>query len=77
MPFTVEGAATARTARKPAFSVSYDDGRTWHPAKAVGGKRLDLRHPARAGTVSLRVTLTDKAGNTLKQTVHRAYRTTK
>ncbi|MDH6217677.1 S8 family peptidase [Streptomyces pseudovenezuelae] len=77
VPFTVEGAATARTARKLAFSVSYDDGRTWHPAKAVDGKRLDLRHPAKAGTVSLRVTLTDAAGNTLKQTVHRAYRTVK
>jgi hypothetical protein len=77
VPFTVEGAATARTARKLAFSVSYDDGRTWHPAKAVDGKRLDLRHPARAGAVSLRVTLTDAAGNTLKQTIHRAYRTVK
>jgi subtilisin family serine protease len=77
VPFTVEGAATARTARKLAFSVSYDDGRTWHPAKAVDGKRLDLRHPAKVGTVSLRVTLTDAAGNTLKQTIHRAYRTVK
>lgn len=77
VPFTVEGAATARTARKLAFSVSYDDGRTWHPAKAVDGKRLDLRHPAKAGAVSLRVTLTDAAGNTLKQTIHRAYRTVK
>ncbi|WP_369030161.1 S8 family peptidase [Streptomyces adonidis] len=77
VPFTVEGAATARTARKLAFSVSYDDGRTWHVAKAVDGKRLDLRHPAKAGTVSLRVTLTDKDGNTLKQTINRAYRTIK
>ncbi|WP_459249957.1 hypothetical protein [Streptomyces youssoufiensis] len=77
VPFTVEGAATARTARKLAFSVSYDDGRTWQPAKAVNGKRLDLRHPAKAGTVSLRATLTDAAGNTLKQTIHRAYRIAK
>jgi len=76
VPFTVEGAATARTVRKLAFSVSYDDGRSWHPARAVDGKRLDLRHPDRPGFVSLRVTLTDKAGNTLKQTIHRAYRTT-
>ncbi|MFI1355225.1 S8 family serine peptidase [Streptomyces sp. NPDC020898] len=77
VPFTVEGAATAGTARKLAFSVSYDDGRTWQPAKAVGGKHLDLRHPAKAGAVSLRVTLTDKDGNTLKQTIQRAYRTIK
>ncbi|WP_105971687.1 S8 family peptidase [Streptomyces geranii] len=77
VPFTVEGAATASTARKLAFSVSYDDGRTWQPAKAVAGKHLDLRHPAKAGTVSLRVTLTDKDGNTLKQTIQRAYRIVK
>ncbi|MEW2114908.1 S8 family serine peptidase [Streptomyces sp. NPDC005474] len=76
VPFTIEGAATARTVRKLAFSVSYDDGRSWHPARAVDGKRLDLRHPDRAGYVSLRVALTDAAGNTLKQTIHRAYRTT-
>ncbi|MFD3452290.1 S8 family peptidase [Streptomyces sp. NPDC058691] len=77
VPFTVEGAATARTARKLAFAVSYDDGRTWRPAKVVDRDRLELRHPARPGTVSLRVTLTDAAGNTVKQTIHRAYRTTK
>ncbi|WP_269785583.1 S8 family serine peptidase [Streptomyces buecherae] len=77
VPFTVEGAATARTARKLAFSVSYDDGRTWQPAKEVDGKRLDLRHPAKAGTVSLRVALTDAADNTLRQTIHRAYRIVK
>ncbi|MBQ0997520.1 hypothetical protein [Streptomyces sp. RK62] len=39
-------------------------------------KRLELRHPAGPGTVSLRVALTDADGNTLKQTIHRAYRTT-
>ncbi|MER5658630.1 hypothetical protein ABT076_37170 [Streptomyces sp. NPDC002131] len=42
-----------------AFSVSYDDGRTWH---------------SEAGMVSLRVTLTDVVGNALRQTIHRAYR---
>ncbi|MFC9607521.1 hypothetical protein ACFTTN_29225 [Streptomyces niveus] len=68
----------ARSLAPPsAFSVSYDNGRTWHPAKAIGGKRLDLRHPAKAGPVSRRVTLTDAAGNTLKQRIHRAYRTVK
>lgn len=76
VPFTVEGAATAATARKLAFTVSYDGGRTWEPAKVADRKRLELRHPARPGTVSLRVTLTDADGNTVKQTIHRAYRTT-
>ncbi|WP_406261009.1 S8 family serine peptidase [Actinacidiphila glaucinigra] len=76
VPFTIEGAATARTARKLAVAVSYDGGRTWKPAKVVDRRRLELRHPARPGTVSLRVVLTDADGNTLKQTIHRAYRTT-
>ncbi|WP_055534282.1 S8 family peptidase [Streptomyces graminilatus] len=75
VPFTIEGAATARTARSLAFSVSYDDGRTWHATKPIDGKRLDLKHPARPGSVSLRVTLTDADGNTLKQTIQRAYLT--
>lgn len=75
VPFTVEGAATARTARRLDFAVSYDDGRTWQAVRAVGHKRLELRHPARPGTVSLRVALTDADGNTVRQTVHRAYRT--
>ncbi|MEU4092481.1 S8 family peptidase [Streptomyces sp. NPDC026673] len=76
VPFTVEGAADVRTARKLAFSVSYDGGRTWKPAKVADRERLELRHPARPGTVSLRVVLTDAHGNTVKQTVYRAYRTT-
>ncbi|MEU0185942.1 S8 family peptidase [Streptomyces sp. NPDC006207] len=76
VPFTVEGAATARIARKLAFSVSYDGGRSWKPAKVTDRERLELRHPARPGTVSLRVVLTDADGNTLKQTIYRAYRTT-
>ena len=77
MPFTLEGAAKAGTVRKLAFKVSYDNGRTWKTAKAVDGRHLKLRHPAKAGTVSLRATLTDADGNTLEQTVYRAYRTTK
>ncbi|MET9880083.1 hypothetical protein ABZZ36_36550 [Actinacidiphila glaucinigra] len=76
VPFTIEGAATARTARKLAVTVSYDGGRTWKPAEVADRKRLELRHPARPGSVSLRVVLMDADGNTLKQTIHRAYRTT-
>ncbi|MDX3696115.1 hypothetical protein PV726_38535 [Streptomyces europaeiscabiei] len=33
-----------------------------------------LRSPAKPGPLSLRVTLTDADGNTLTQTIHRAYR---
>ncbi|MFF9753775.1 S8 family serine peptidase [Streptomyces sp. NPDC014344] len=75
VPFTVEGAATARTAKKLEFEVSYDDGRTWTTARAVNGTHLSLNHPAQPGTVSLRAKLTDRDGNTLVQTIDRAYLT--
>ncbi|MET8077747.1 S8 family serine peptidase [Streptomyces sp. NPDC005303] len=76
VPFTVEGAAAGQRPAKLAFQVSYDDGRTWQPAKSVGGTHLSLKHPATAGSVSLRAELTDRAGNTLTQTIERAYLTT-
>ncbi|MFC9132033.1 S8 family peptidase [Streptomyces sp. NPDC057099] len=78
VPFSLQGAATkVDTLRKLAFTVSYDDGKTWKKTTAVNGKQLKLTSPARPGPVSLRVTLTDADGNTLTQTIHRAYRTTK
>ncbi|MEU3862551.1 S8 family peptidase [Streptomyces sp. NPDC028722] len=76
VPFTVQGTAKSGHLRKLTFQVSYDDGKTWKTAPVDGsGKQLDLRHPAKAGTVSLRASLTDANGNTLKQTVWQAYRT--
>ncbi|MGA5507574.1 S8 family peptidase [Streptomyces umbrinus] len=78
VPFALQGAATeVGSLRKLAFAVSYDNGGTWKKAQAVDGKVLKLRSPAKPGTVSLRATLTDADGNTLKQTVYGAYRTTK
>ncbi|WP_330268541.1 S8 family serine peptidase [Streptomyces griseorubiginosus] len=73
VPFTVEGAAAGQRPAKLAFQVSYDDGRTWRSARSVGGSHLSLKHPAKAGSVSLRAELTDRAGNTLTQTIERAY----
>ncbi|MGW8983317.1 S8 family serine peptidase [Streptomyces parvus] len=57
---------------------SYDDGRTWTTArtKAHGdlGFRAELTTPAqRRAWVTLRVTASDSAGNTVRQTVQRAY----
>nr|WP_239148856.1 S8 family serine peptidase [Streptomyces sp. SID12501] len=77
VPFTVQGAAAGQKPAKLAFEVSYDYGATWQHAKAVGGTHLALTHPATAGSVSLRAKLTDRAGNTLVQTIERAYLTTK
>ncbi|MFC4330653.1 S8 family serine peptidase [Streptomyces andamanensis] len=76
VPFRIEGAAAAQKPEKLAFEVSYDEGRTWQRAVVVG-THLSLRHPAEAGSVSLRAALTDARGNTLVQTIGRAYLTTK
>ncbi|MFD5893171.1 S8 family serine peptidase [Streptomyces sp. NPDC060366] len=75
VPFTVEGAVTAAGAEELAFEVSYDEGGTWTTAEAVDGTHLSLDHPERPGTVSLRAKLTDRDGNTLVQTIDRAYLT--
>ncbi|MEU7900254.1 hypothetical protein AB0B45_46405 [Nonomuraea sp. NPDC049152] len=58
--------------------VSYDDGATWRTPKLVrtptgGVVRVD--NPA-SGHVSLRAKATDASGNTVEQTIIRAYRTT-
>ncbi|WP_234389463.1 hypothetical protein [Streptomyces sp. CS149] len=57
---------------------SYDDGRTWTTAhtKAHGdlGFRAELTTPAQRRTwVTLHVTASDSTGNTVRQTVQRAY----
>ncbi|RDD85308.1 S8 family serine peptidase [Streptomyces parvulus] len=57
---------------------SYDDGLTWTEARATdhgrNAFRATLVTPARGQTwVALRVTASDDAGNSVRQTVHRAY----
>ena len=57
--------------------VSYDDGGTWRPVPVIrqgqDGVAL-LNHPAGPGFVSLRASSTDTAGNTVQETIIRAYR---
>jgi hypothetical protein len=55
------------------FEVSYDEARTWRSVTDSGDDRLVLDHPRGASSVSLRVHLTDAQGNTVEQTVERAY----
>ncbi|MEO3748295.1 S8 family serine peptidase [Plantactinospora sp. B5E13] len=82
IPVSVErqpdsGAAGVRSLK---VDVSYDDGRTWRKATvlAFGGSGVVLvQHPDRAGFVSLRADATDRAGNTVRQTVIRAYAITR
>ncbi len=61
---------TVPGARSVAVALSLDEGATWKNASTVGDRFVV---PAGRGTVSLRVTATDQSGNTVKQTVLRAY----
>jgi subtilisin family serine protease len=64
--------AKAATIASLSVDVSYDDGAHWQKAPVLGGKVL-LRHPA-GGYVSLRAKATDTTGNSVEQTIIRAYR---
>ena len=78
VPVTVQrqqGAPAAST-KTLAVKVSYDDGKTWQPVKLVkgsGGWTAELTHPAKPGFVSLRARAVDSAGNSVEQTIIRAY----
>ena len=68
--------APAGRLRWVTVQVSYDDGTTWHPAlgRGSGSHRIaTVRHPATAGYASLRVSATDTTGESVTQTVIRAY----
>ncbi|MFI9612026.1 S8 family serine peptidase [Streptomyces sp. NPDC052023] len=59
-----------------AVEVSYDDGATWHraePDRHGDGWRTRLHAPRAADFVSLRVGARDSAGNTVSQTIIRAF----
>ena len=62
--------------RRVTVQVSYDDGKTWRPALVLGSgshRVATVRHPSTAGYVSLRVSAADSTGETVTQTVIRAY----
>lgn len=79
VPVAVTGQPGSETGRigRPTVEVSFDDGRTWRPAPVVdagGGLAAQITHPAGTGFVSLRATAADDRGNTVEQTIVRAYR---
>jgi uncharacterized protein (TIGR03382 family) len=58
------------------LEVSYDDGATWQPAavqRTEQGGTATVLHPAGDGFASLRIAARDADGNTVQQTVLRAY----
>ncbi|MCA2220874.1 S8 family serine peptidase [Nonomuraea aurantiaca] len=65
--------STADEVRALTVEVSFDDGATWSQAQIRKGQIM-VNHPAREGFVSLRAKAADSAGNTVEQTVIRAYR---
>ncbi|MBM0239650.1 S8 family serine peptidase [Micromonospora sp. ATA32] len=70
------GAALGRT-RTLTVEASFDDGKTWRQltVRRSGEKAVAwVRNPAGTGFVSLRAAATDTSGNTVKQTIIRAYR---
>ncbi|GAA1031228.1 S8 family serine peptidase [Virgisporangium ochraceum] len=71
--FTPQPGSGTGTLRSPRVEVSYDDGRTWVPAR-MNGLTAHLTHPRNGGFVSLRATASDSRGNTVTTTVIRAYR---
>ncbi|QFZ24116.1 peptidase S8 [Saccharothrix syringae] len=67
-----EGAANGRVDRLR-VEASFDDGRTWS-AVPVAGRTALVRNPAGAGYASLRVSGSDRGGNTFEQTLVHAYK---
>ncbi|MGW5237716.1 S8 family serine peptidase [Monashia sp. NPDC004114] len=70
------GAAPAKT-QSLTVEASFDDGQTWQ--QLVVDRRGEMavasvQHPTGSGFVSLRASATDTAGNTVRQTIIRAYR---
>jgi hypothetical protein len=62
--------------KDPSVEVSYDDGASWTKVKVERkgeGWNLRLDHPKRAHYVSLRASARDRSGNSVKQTLIRAY----
>ncbi|MEU8289098.1 S8 family serine peptidase [Micromonospora sp. NPDC048905] len=68
-----QAGSTAAANRTLGVSASFDDGRTWVALPVLRNVAL-ISHPRRAGFVSLRLTATDTAGNTVTETIQRAYR---
>jgi hypothetical protein len=61
---------------KPSVEISYDDGATWQRAgldRHGDGWRTSLDAPKKAGFATLRVTARDSAGNSVSQTITRAF----
>ena len=83
---TVTGYYQERLSASPTVTelrveASFDGGKTWRPAATEAGGQntftAEIKHPTRdeaPGGVGLRITAKDDAGDTVKQTIPKAYR---
>ncbi|MFE4653575.1 S8 family serine peptidase [Streptomyces sp. NPDC056707] len=72
----LEGVPANGTIRTVGLEVSYDDGATWHRANLRhqdGGWQTHLDAPAKARYATLRASAHDSQGNSVSQTVYRAF----
>jgi hypothetical protein len=77
VPVGVQHTGSDAEITKLTVQVSYDDGATWLPtvvARTGDHWAAGLRHPAHATFASFRATAVDTAGNSVDQTIIRAYR---
>ncbi|WP_440902429.1 S8 family serine peptidase, partial [Actinosynnema sp.] len=78
IPVSVQrnGSADVSDVRRPGVEVSYDDGRTWRAAPVSGRDgewSVTTASPPGAMFASLRASTSDSSGNSVEQTVIRAY----
>ena len=59
--------------KRLSVEVSYDEGQSWQRVPVVAKQLAVLHHPAGATSVSFRASATDDEGNTVTQTMIRAY----
>ncbi|SDM16831.1 Subtilase family protein [Allokutzneria albata] len=71
IPFSVHRNGSGTVAASPTVEVSFDDGGRWEVARVVDGK-VSVVNPG-SGFVSLRAKVADGEGNSVVQTVIRAY----
>jgi hypothetical protein len=79
IPATVSVQPGSTTASPSTVSVQYstDDGTTWRNATVSGSntsRTVTVAHPDANGFVSLKATVSDSAGNSVEQTIIRAYK---
>ncbi len=76
LPVTVQQQATGTgtVPKSLTIDVSFDGGTTWSSAVVVANVFAIVQHPNDATSVSLRAKATDRAGNTVEQTLINAYK---